>query len=147
MNIDSEIILQRKVSPIIYVYIMIIIVITLSLIILIMLGNYKTYYHTRGTLIVEDNHYYIKISIPYENIKYLLRNSQVFINQKNYNYQINSISEEYYTDNINTYQIVKIKVNLEEKYRISNLTFDLKFPKEEKKIIDFLIPNMRKGGI
>ena len=59
--IDSEIILQRKVGPLIYVYIMIIIVIMLSLIIVFIILHYKTYYNVKGIVTSDENHYYIKI--------------------------------------------------------------------------------------
>ena len=70
--IDSEIILQRKVGPLIYVYIMIIIVIMLSLIIVFIILHYKTYYNVKGIVTSDENHYYIKIYVPLDNIKYLI---------------------------------------------------------------------------
>ena len=74
--IDSEIILQRKVEPLIYVYIMIIIVIVLSLIIFSILYHYKTYYNIKGTVVEENSHFYIKTFIPLEDIKYIVKNKK-----------------------------------------------------------------------
>lgn len=137
--IDSEIILQRKIGPLVYVYIMIIIVIMLSLIILFIMCSYKTYSTVRGVVINEDNHYYIRIYINIEMMKYITDNNKVKIGNREYKYKITSIDSEYFTDNINTYQIVKIEVDLDKKYMFNNLTLDLEFLKEDKKIIDYIL--------
>lgn len=137
--IDSEIILQRKVGPLVYVYMMIIIVIILSLIILFILCYYKTYYTVRGVVIDEDSHFYIRIYVPLEYMIYITDNDAVKIDKKEYKYDIVSIDSEYFTDNISTYQVVKIEVNLENKYKFNNLTFDLNFIKESKRIIDYIL--------
>lgn len=137
--IDGEIILERKIGPIVYVYIMIIIVIMLSLIMLFILCYYKTYYNVRGVVIEESSHYYIRIYVPIEYLKYITDNDIVKIDDVKYKYKIISIDSEYFTDNMTTYQIVRIEVNMKDKYRFNNLTLDLKFLKENKRIIDYII--------
>ena len=72
-------------------------------------------------------------------MKYITSNDIVKIDNKEYKYDVVSIDSEYFTDNINTYQIVKIETNLENKYKFNNLTFDLKFLKENKRIIDYIL--------
>ena len=68
--IDSEIILQRKASPFIYVYMMIILIILLSLIIIAILFDYETYLDVKGIVTENNNHFYIDIYIKCEDIKY-----------------------------------------------------------------------------
>lgn len=138
-HIDSEIILQRKIGPLVYVYIMTITVIMLSLIILSILCCYKTYYTIKGVITNENNHYYIKTYVPVDYIKYIINNKIVRVDDEDYQYKIISIDSEYFTDNITTYQIIKIEVNLKEKYKFNNLTVDLKFLRENKRIIDYII--------
>lgn len=137
--IDSEIILQRKIGPLVYIYIMIIIVIVLSLIILFILCYYKTYYHVKGIVVNEDNHFYIRVYVPLESLKYIIDNKMLKIDGNEYEYNIMEIDSEYFTDNITTYQIVKIEVNFEDKYKLNNLTLDLDFLKDNKRIIDYII--------
>lgn len=137
--IDSEIILERKVKPLVYVYIMIIVTIILSLIIFFLLFNYKTYYDANGVIISENNDYYIKLYIPLDKLKYIINNKKILINKKEYQYKIEKIEGEYFTDNINTYQIVYIKGNIPSKYKKNNLTIKIKIQKENKKIINYLI--------
>lgn len=137
--IDSEIILQRKICPYVYVYIMIIIVIMLSVIIFFILFNYKIYYTIKGTVTQEDEHFYIRIYIPINDIKYITNNNIVIINEREYKYNIAMIDSEYFTDNIITYQIIKIDVAINDMYKINNLVLDLKFLRDNKRIIDYFI--------
>lgn len=137
--IDSEIILQRKISPLVYVYSLIIIVIVLSLIILFILCYYKTYYTIRGVVIKEEENCYIRIYLPIEDIKYIVNNNVVTIDNIKYKYSINEIDSQYFTDNIITYQVVKINVDIKTEYKINNLTLNLKFIKDNKRIIDYII--------
>ena len=137
--IDSEIILQRKVGPLIYVYIMIIIVIMLSLIIVFIILHYKTYYNVKGIVTSDENHYYIKIYVPLDNIKYLINNNIIKINNKDYEYKIISLDSEYFTDNTITYQVVMIEANIPSIYKFNNLNLELKFLKEDKRIIDYIL--------
>ena len=137
--IDSEIILQRKIGPLVYVYIMIIIVIVLSLIMLFILCRYKTYITLRGVVVSEDNHYYIRIYVPIDSLSIVADANIVKIDNKEYNYKIISIDSEYFTDNMTTYQVIKIEVNIKDKYKINNLTLELNFLKESQRIIDYIL--------
>lgn len=136
--IDSEIILNRRIEPIIYVYIMIIIVITLSLIIVLTLFHYKTYYKVKGVVTKEDE-YYIRIYIPLDDTDYIVSNNIVRINRKEYKYKIIMIDSEYLIDNYNTYESILIKVDLPSKYKFNNLSLNLQFLKEDKRVIDYII--------
>lgn len=137
--IDSEIILKRKVKPLVYVYIMIIVTIILSLIIFFLLFNYKMYYDVNGVIINDNNNYYIKIYVPLDKLKYIIKNNKLIINKKEYNYKIEKIEGEYFTDNINTYQIIYINSNIHSKYKLNNLTIKIKLQKENKKLINYII--------
>ena len=136
--IDNEIILQRKVEPLIYTYIMIIIVTMLSLIIIFTIFNYKTYYNTKGTIISEEGTYYLEVYLPISKISLIVNNHEIVIDNKKYKYKIMNIDGEYFTDNIDTYQIVKLKVSLPSKYKLNNLVLNLQILKEDKRIIDYL---------
>lgn len=137
--IDSEIILGRKIEPLVYVYIMIIIVITLSLIIFLTLFHYKTYYKIKGVVEERDENFYIRVYIPLDDTNYLLDNSIVRINRKEYKYKIIMIDSEYLSDNYNTYQAILLKIDMPSKYKFNNLNLDLQFLKEDKRVIDYII--------
>lgn len=137
--ITSGIILNRKVEPLIYLYIMIIIVIILSLIIFITLFHYKTFYKARAVVDSEDNSCYVRIYMPLDDVKYIVDNNTLYIDKKKYNYKIKSIDKEYLTDNLNTYEVILLDINLPKKYCFQNLNLSLKIIKEDKRIIDYLI--------
>lgn len=139
--IDNDIILQKKIEPLIYIYIMIIIVISLSLIILFILCRYKTYYYVKGT-VVSDRDYYVQVYVPLDKLMFFVNNKKVAISGKNYEYEIVNIDSEYFTDNVTTYQIVEIIIDMPEQYKFNNLVLELKFLKEDKRIIDYIL---RKG--
>jgi len=136
--IDCGVILDRKCGPLMYVYMMIIIIILLSLIIFCILFKYKTFYDVKG-IVIKENEFYIKVYVPLEKIQYLSSNNVVRIDRENYRYVIISFEEEYVTDNIDTYQVVKLKIDLPSKYEFNNLTLSLKFLQNDKRIIDYII--------
>ena len=118
---------------------MIIIGIVLSLIIICMLFNYKLYYEVKGVVEKKDEDYYIRCYIPIEYLKYVTNNDIVKIDDLEYKYSVVFIDGEYFTDNITTYQIVKIEVDMSENFKFNNLTLKLKFLRDNKKIINYII--------
>lgn len=134
--IDSEIILTRKIKYFVYVYILIIIIITLSLITMSMIFNYKLYYKVKA-IVTEDNN--LKVYIPLNDTKYILKNDYLFIDNKKYKYNIKEINKEYLTDNKVTYQAITLELSLPSEYKYHNLTLDIKLIKEDKKIIDYIL--------
>ena len=89
--IDSRIILNRKIRPLVYIYIMILIICALSLIIVCMLFHYKEYYFFKGTVIEEENSYYLKCYIPISETKYITLNDTLITDKKTYNYRYNNL--------------------------------------------------------
>ena len=138
--IDSEIILSRKIKYFVYVYILIIIIITLSLITMSMIFKYKLYYKVKA-IVAEDNN--LKVYIPLNDTKYILKNDYLFIDNKKYKYNIKEINKEYLTDNKVTYQAITLELSLPSEYKYQNLTLDIKLIKENKEIIDYIL---RKRG-
>ena len=136
--IDSRIILNRKIRPLVYIYIMILIICALSLIIICMLFHYKEYYFFKGTVIEEENSYYLKCYIPISETKYITLNDTLITDKKTYKYSIKSISEKYFSDNNETYQEVVLNINLDNKYKYNNLVLNLKLLKEDKMVIEYL---------
>ena len=136
--IDSEIILERRIEPLIYVYILIIIVTILSLIIFLTLFHYKTYYKVKGVVENSDD-YYIRVYVPLDDSDYIVSNDIVRIDKKEYKYKIVLIDSELLIDNYNTYESILIKVDLPSKYKFNNLSLNLQFLKEDKRVIDYII--------
>ena len=71
-------------------------------------------------------------------------NDTLITDKKTYKYSIKSISEEYFSDNNETYQEVVLNINLDNKYKYNNLVLNLKLLKEDKMVIEYL---KELGGI
>ena len=136
--IDSRIILNKDIKPIVYVYIMIIIVIVLSLIIFLLLFHYKTYYKVNGIVFSSDDKYYLKVYVPWNYIGYFNNSNVLYIDNDSYKYSIISTNEEYYTNGVDTYVIVDIGLELSDNYKYVNLVLELKLLKDDKRVFDYL---------
>ena len=136
--IDSRIIINRNIKSIIYVYIMIIIVIVLSLIIFLLLFHYKTYYKVNGIVSSSDNKYYLEVYVPRGYIGYFNNSNILYIDNVSYKYSIISTNEDYYTNGIDTYVIVDIRLDLSDNYKYVNLVLELKLLKDDKRVFDYL---------
>lgn len=136
--INNNIILNKKVGPLVYIYIMILIICALSLIIVCMLFHYKVYYFFKGNVFEEDGIYYLKCYIPILEAKYVASGDSIIIDKKEYKYDIKSISNEYFNNNNETYQEIVLNINFDDKYKYNNLVINLKLIKEDKKIIEYL---------
>lgn len=136
--IDNEIILNRKIRPLVFIYIMVVIISSLSLIIIFMLFHYKIYYLFKGNIIMEEDNYYLKCYIPISDIKYITSNSTLIIDKKLYKYEVVKISEDYFSDNNITYQEIILEISLDDEYKYNNLMLELKILKDDKRIIDYI---------
>lgn len=131
--LDIEIILKKQKYHPIYNVGSILLIILLIFIYVSFTYTYQTYYITKGTMI-DDN---IKLLVEIQDIKYIINNNKVKIDNNLYNYKIKEISEELYVDELlNNYKYIYIKVdNLS---NIDNYVYELKLKKENKKIIKYL---------
>ena len=110
----------------------ILIVIILITIYIIFTYQYQTYYQVKGKMI--DNKLEIKIYV--KDIPYAVNNDHLLIDNKTYDYQIIDISNLYIDDDDNNYCYLYLEIiNL---YNIDNYVYEIKFPKENKRLIAYL---------
>ena len=131
--LDIEIILKKQKYSKIYNIGLILLIILIIFLYISSIYNYKTYYIAKGTM---DNGY-IKILVNINDIKYITKNNNLTIDNKNYNYSIKEISNEIYLDEkLNNYKYIYLKVaNL---YNLNNYVYEIKILKENKKIIEHI---------
>ena len=137
-DIDSEIILQRDSTKLVYLYSLIIIILLHSLLLISLILKYQTYYKTSGIIVNEDDHYYMIVYTSLDDSKIIFDNTYLYIENKKYDYEVVSLLD-YEVINGNTYQKTKIKLNIPDKYHYSNLTINIKFPKSDKLIINYIL--------
>lgn len=131
--IDIEIILKRRKYPRIYNIGTILIVILLIIIYIIFTYKYQTYYITYGKIV--DNK--LEVLIPIEDVQYLKNNSQIELNNKQYNYIIDSISSELIIDtSYKNYQVFYLSIN--DLTSVNNYAYQVKIPKENEIIAKYL---------
>ena len=132
--LDIEIILKKQKNNFIYNIGTILLIIIFLFIYISFTYKYKSYYTTKGTMI-DGN---IKLLVTIEDIKYLLNNNNLQIDNAVYKYQIKNISENIYIDeSYNNYQ--EIYLDVEGINNLNNYVYDIKIEKENKKIIEYLI--------
>lgn len=131
--LDIEIILKRKKYPIIYNIGIILTIIILTITYIIFTYKYQTYYKSKAKMI--DNQLELLINI--EDLKYINNNNIIIIDNKKYNYSLDSIDEQLYVDETyKNYKYVYLKVN--NLNNINNYVYEIKIPKENKIIAKYL---------
>lgn len=131
--LDIEIILKRQKYPKIYDIGVILTIIIAIFIYIIFTYDYQSYYIMKGKMI--DNT--LELLVDINDLKYLEKSNNLEIENTNYSYKIIKINEELYIDEFyNNYKYVYLKVsNLT---NIDNYVYEVKIPKEKKKIAKYL---------
>ena len=131
--LDIDLIINRKKYSRIYNFSFILLTILLITIYVITTYKYQTYYYLKGKMY----HHEIEISIPIDEIKYLINNNYLLIDNTKYYYKITHISEEMYIDNnYQNYCYIYLKVNNID--NLDNFIYEIKIPKENKALVKYL---------
>lgn len=135
--IETELILSSKL-PLKKGYIFLIIILFSSFFALPY--KYKTFINLNLTVKLIDNEYMFTTYIKNKDFKYLINNSKLIFNNKEYSYKDIIISEENYVDKDNdSVKLVYLKTDLESIYLIDNYMMTAKIEKEEKMIIIYIL--------
>ena len=131
--LDIEIILKRQKYPFIYNIGFILIIILIVFLYISCVYKYQSYYITKGT--IKDNT--LELLVNLDDIKYISNQNKLTIDDRLYNYNIKSISENLYVDeSLNNYKYIYLEIpNLS---NINNYVYEVKLQKENKKIIEYL---------
>ena len=131
--LDIEIILKKQKYPLIYNIGFILIIILIVFLYISCVYKYQSYYITKGT--IKDNTLELLVNI--DDIKYIFNQNKLTIDDRLYNYNIKSISENLYVDeSLNNYKYIYLEIpNLS---NINNYVYEVKLQKENKKIIEYL---------
>ena len=138
-SIEAEIFMRKK-TPIFYKLITILLILLVCILLFVLNLNYQTVIKTNAIIKEENNQYLIMLSLTEDDIKYVINNNYLKIDNVNYYYKVYSIDENLYvSDNLKNYKIIYLKSKLNKEYKINNLTFTVKINKENKKIINYII--------
>lgn len=131
--LDIDIILSRKKYGNIYNLGIYLLVIFLILLYIIFIYKYQTYYISLGKVISNKLELYVSV----DDLKYIKDNNLIELDDKEYYYQINHINNELYIDEFyNNYLIIYL--DIENFTSLDNYVYQVKIPKENKKIYKYL---------
>ena len=129
--LSVDLVLNRQKYPYIYNITLIIFIVTIISIILTLTINYQTYYVTEGKIVNNE----LELFINLDDLKYL-NNKTIYIDNEKKNYQISSINKELYETNYKVYCCIYL--NISGLSSIDNYVYQVKIPKENKKLIKYL---------
>ena len=132
--IDSYIILNRKVRPVIIVFILNICIIICLLIWGINTLEYQNFFHIHSKIIKLNSYYFLEVLIPVKEVNQIIGENNLFIGDEVYSYSIYKIDDNIiYKDNTN-YQKIYLNVDrLDDKYLINNYRIEIKIPTKKQK--------------
>ncbi len=140
-RLKVDLILERQNFLGIYYATYLISFIILLAIILLFTIKYETYYITKGKMVDSE----LCIIVKPEDIKFINNKHYLIIEDKEYVYRIDKISNELYVDdNYVNYQYVFLTI-----YKLSNIdnyVYEVRIPKEKKILAKYLKDYLLKGG-
>ena len=137
-NIDEYIILNKKnkiKSSTIILFVIILLFLLLSNIL-----EYESFYDISAIY----NNSNVTLLVNLNDLNNVLNNDYLIIDNKKYNYYIESIDEDLLIDNNLNYKKINININLPKKYQINNLIINFRKRREKKKIIYYLKDLIRR---
>lgn len=116
------------------------------LILFIFLLNYKiSLYNTFDARIIRtEDSYYVQVLVPMD-IQTFIQNNKFLVDNKEYEYEIDNINEEYVSYNNKNYMLVNITSNLDKSYNIENNYLKIKQPMKKDTIFNILLKKLKKG--
>lgn len=116
------------------------------LILFIFLLNYKiSLYNTFDARIIRmEDSYYVQVLVPMD-IQTFIQNNKFLVDNKEYEYEIDNINEEYVFYNNKNYMLVNITSNLDKSYNIENNYLKIKQPTKKDTIFNILLKKLKKG--
>lgn len=116
------------------------------LILFIFLLNYKiSLYNTFDARIIRmEDSYYVEVLVPMD-IQTFIQNNKFLVDNKEYEYEIDNINEEYVFYNNKNYMLVNITSNLDKSYNIENNYLKIKQPTKKDTIFNILLKKLKKG--
>ena len=138
--IDTYIIMNRKTNLIIKLFIFNICILIMLFIWMINTFTYKSYFHIHSKIIKFNSYYLLEVLINEEEVNQIKNKDKLLIGEKVYYYKIDKIDNNIlYKNNTNYFKVYLNVDSLDKKYQINNYHINIKIPKYNKKIINYLV--------
>lgn len=116
-------------------------IVIISFIIMIILAHLlkvEKYYQNKGIVVLDNDDYYLKLYVDFENIETIINNSSILINEDNYQYNIISISD-LLESNYDNYQIFYLQIlNPNKNLLVNNLVINYKILTDRESLIKYI---------
>lgn len=116
-------------------------IVIISFIIMIILAHLlkvEKYYQNKGIVVLDNDNYYLKLYVDFENIETIINNSSILINEDNYQYNIVSISD-LLESNYDNYQIFYLQIlNPNKNLLVNNLVINYKILTDRESLIKYI---------
>lgn len=140
----STSLMQIKQFKFVFWIIIIIILITLALVISTFFKYYK-YVEVLGYVVEVEENYFLKTYVLEDDLRVFIK-SKLFVNEKEENFKIIEINNEYFVDDkLNRLYEVVLDLEIEESLKISNMVVTLKYEHEKTTLVSEIIKFLKKG--
>lgn len=116
-------------------------IVIISFIIMIILAHLlkvEKYYQNKGIVVLDNDNYYLKLYVDFENIETIINNSSILINEDNYQYNIISISD-LLESNYDNYQIFYLQIlNPNKNLLVNNLVINYQILTGRESLIKYI---------
>lgn len=137
ISCNKEIIFNIK-NKLVILLSSIVIISFIIMIILAQLLKVEKYYQNKGIVVLDNDNYYLKLYVDFENIETIINNSSILINEDNYQYNIISISD-LLESNYDNYQIFYLQIlNPNKNLLVNNLVINYKILTGRESLIKYI---------
>lgn len=137
ISCNKEIIFNIK-NKLVILFSSIVIISFIIMIILAHLLKVEKYYQNKGIVVLNNDNYYLKLYVDFENIETIINNSSILINEDNYQYNIISISD-LLESNYDNYQIFYLQIlNPNKNLLVNNLVINYKILTGRESLIKYI---------
>lgn len=137
ISCNKEIIFNIK-NKLVILFSSVVIISFIIMIILAHLLKVEKYYQNKGIVVLDNDNYYLKLYVDFENIETIINNSSILINEDNYQYNIVSISD-LLESNYDNYQIFYLQIlNPNKNLLVNNLVINYKILTGRESLIKYI---------
>ena len=137
ISCNKEIIFNIK-NKLVILLSSVVIISFIFMIILAHLLKVEKYYQNKGIVVLDNDNYYLKLYVDFENIETIINNSSILINEDNYQYNIVSISD-LLESNYDNYQIFYLQIlNPNKNLLVNNLVINYKILTGRESLIKYI---------
>ena len=114
-SIEAEIFLRKEIS-FVYKIVLLVMILIVCMTFIILNINYQTVLNLDAMVKRVNNIYLVMMQVSADDIKYIINNNKIKIDDDEFYYEVYKIDKELYmSDNMKNYKVVYLRLNLDKK--------------------------------